>query len=351
MKTHMLLVLLTFLLLSQPYAGQISILSSQLPQANDSLITQPATLIADVDLELTGADYQWDFGSDVLALTLVATGMHCYDVDATPLAYQFLFNNPFLYPSHNSDYGLGVAAFDIATISFEDSYVYYKNSNNKFSITGMGASINGIPLAAQKIEPELLFNTPLNYLDSDTSYSEMEFTIPGFGFYGQNISRTHQCDGWGTMNIAEQSFEVLRLRSEVEGMDSLYSETFGFGFMIPRPASVEYTWYTPAFKVPLLQIITSEGLVTSVTAAPLQLPNSVIETSNGARPSFPNPTDHILTLPASTQYRSIYDLAGRKVADIPPGLTQVINTSNWPSGIYTVGISENASIEKIVIQH
>jgi hypothetical protein len=256
-----------------------------------------------------------------------------------------------LYPEHNSDYGLGVASFNVATISFEDTYMYYKNSNNKFSITGMGASINGIPLAAQKIEPELLFNTPLDYLDADASYSEMEFTVPGFGFYGQNVSRSYVCDGWGTLTIADQNFEVLRIRSEVAGTDSLFSETFNFGFMIPRPASIEYTWYTPAFKVPLLQIITSDGLVTSVTTAPLQLPSAVSEKSVSIPPSYPNPADHTLTISAAAQFRAIYDITGRKMADLQPGITHTLSTSAWPAGIYTIGSSTNAVIEKFVIQH
>jgi Secretion system C-terminal sorting domain len=352
MKTYSLLFLFALHVLSEEGAYcQISIVSSQLPQANDSLITQPATLLVDVDLELSGADYQWDFGPDVLSITPTATGLHCYDVNDTPLAYQFLFNNPFLYPVHNSDYGLGVAAFDVATISFEDTYMYYKNSNNKFSITGMGASINGIPLAAQKIEPELLFNTPLDYLDADSSYSEMEFTVPGFGFYGQNVSRSYACDGWGVLTIADQNFEVLRIRSEVAGTDSLFSETFNFGFMIPRPASIEYTWYTPTFKVPLLQVITSDGLVTSVTTAPLQLPSAVSEKFDSIRSAFPNPADQMLTIPASAQLRAIYDVTGRKISDLQPGISHTLSTSTWPAGIYTIGSAADAVIEKIVIQH
>jgi hypothetical protein len=139
--------------------SQISITSAELPQANDTLVTQPGTLLTEVDLESTGSNHFWDFGPSILTIQPASTTLPCYDVNDTPLAYQFLFNNPFLYPNHNSEFGLGAESISLTGITLENIYMYFKNSNSQYSITGMGASINGIPLAAQKIDTELIFNT------------------------------------------------------------------------------------------------------------------------------------------------------------------------------------------------
>ncbi len=315
--------------------SQISITSSMLPGANDTLVTQGATLLTEVDLELTGTSYFWDFGPEVLTILPTSTSLPCYDVDDTPLAYQFLFNNPFLYPNHNSDYGNGVDAFSLAAISFEDAYMYYKNSDNQFSITGMGASINGIPLAAQKIDPELLFNTPLDFMDSDASYSEMEFSIPGFGFYGQTVDRSYLCDGWGTLSIAGAEYEVLRIRSEVSGTDSIYSETFSFGFQLPRPATVEYTWYAAEFNVPILQIISTDGIVSSVQTAALALPSAINEARLNSS-IFPNPANTYVQLGERHPATTICDGVGKVICRFAPGASPRVDTSTWPAGLYHV---------------
>ena len=330
--------------------SQISITSSMLPGANDTLITQSATLLTAVDLDLTGTSYYWDFGPEVLTILPNSTTLPCYDVDDTPLAYQFLFNNPFLYPAHNSDYGNGVEAFSLATISFEDAYMYYKNSGNQFSITGMGASINGIPLAAQKIDPELLFNTPLDFMDSDASYSEMEFSIPGFGFYGQTVDRSYLCDGWGTMSIAGAEYEVLRIRSEVSGTDSIYSETFNFGLQLPRPATVEYTWYAAEFKVPLLQIIVTEGTVSSVTTAPLALSSAMNEVTTG-RALFPNPANAYIYLGVGHPATTVYDGMGKVIGQYAQGAAPRVDTGNWPAGVYHVVQGNEGLTHTLLVIH
>lgn len=337
-------------LLASSAWGQITITSANLPVADDTLITQTATLLVEVDLEATGAGSNWDFGSDVLDILPAATQIPCYNVDETPLAYQFLFNNPFLYPNHNSEYGIGTPAFSVATISFEDAYMYYKNSGGQFSITGMGASINGIPLAAQKIDPELLFNTPLNFEDQGSSYSEMEFTVPGFGFYGQIVDRSYVCDGWGTMTIEGADYEVLRIRSEVGGSDSVYAELFSFGLQIPRPATVEYTWYTPSFKVPLLQIITSEGVITSVRTAPL-VPFTGVNEIVDATKAYPNPASTELWVPASASGWVVYDGQGKTMITLRNGSPQTIDLALWPNGLYYLRDIQTGQSQTLIVSH
>jgi Secretion system C-terminal sorting domain len=330
--------------------AQINITSAELPSAGDTLITQPANLLTDVNLESTGASHFWDFGPTVLAIQPATTALTCYDVNETPLAYQFLFNNPFLYPAHNSEFGLGAESISLTGITLENIYMYYKNSNGKYSITGMGASINGIPLAAHKNEPELIFNTPLDYSDLDTSHSEMSFDVPGFGYYGQVVDRNYQCDGWGTLSIAGLEFEVLRVRTEASGTDSLYSSTFGFGFMLPRPATTEYSWYATEFNVPLLQITVSEGIVTNVVTAPLSLPEGIEEQSNSTI-AYPNPANGIIQLITTSHDYLVCDTRGNEVWRNSEVRNPTIDCREWPSGVYQLVDLTNGTTQKIVVIH
>jgi hypothetical protein len=341
---------LSILLQSQIASAQISINSANLPTADDTLVTQTANLLTEVNLESTGENFFWDFSEEVLQIFPNATEIICYDVDETPLAYQFLFNNPFLYPNHNSDYGIGVPSTGMTGLTIEDAYLYHKNSGGVYSVTGMGASINGIPLAAQKIDPEVLFTTPLNYETQGSSHSEMEFTVPGFGFYGQTVDRSYNCDGWGTMSIAGSTYDVLRVRSEVTGVDSVYAEMFSFGLLIPRPATVEYTWYSPEFKVPLLQIISAEGQITSITTAPLVPIVSIAEIVDTPA-LYPNPANNIVRIPAAQSGSIIYDHTGKIIAQLQSGVTHQLNTSDWAAGLYLVLDQASGQTQTLIIAH
>ncbi|MFM9984340.1 MAG: T9SS type A sorting domain-containing protein [Flavobacteriales bacterium] len=326
--------------------AQVEITTSNLPQANDILVTQNATLLQEVDLEATGENVTWDFGPEILMYMGTNNNTTCYDVDNTPIAYQFLFNNPF-DPEHNSDFGLGIESIEVGTFTFEDAYQYYQNNSSKYAVTGMGVTISGIPIAAVANDPDVIYDLPLNYNDADSSDTEMEFTIPTIGYWGSNQQREYMVDGWGTLEINGLSIDVLRYKAVINGTDSLYSDLFTFGTTLPRPETVEYRWLSPLYNVPVLQITTQGGFVTTVLTANI-FASSITEIADNNL-VYPNPACDIVSIqngPAASEL-SIFTIGGQLIQSFKASSNQSIDISAYAPGIYFIRMEHNGSIEHI----
>lgn len=333
--------------------GQVTIVSANLPQANDILITEAATLTGGVDENDTGADHVWNFGDDILQLTGAMTNTMCYDVASTPFVYQFLFNNPF-DPNHNSDFAQGVDEFSIATLQFSNAYQYFKNGGNKYAITGLGASINDVPLASQKNEVEVLFELPLEFGDNGESDSEISFEVPTFGLYQQELNRVYNCDGWGTLNILDQTYEVLRLRSVVNAEDSVYVDFIQSGLSFPEPEMITYEWWSPQFNVPVLDVTYTGGIVSSVQVADIYNvgPTSVDDLILDKISFYPNPCNDLLwiKIPVGVNAQvQLFDTNGKLVCN-ESNNSGVVDMSSYTSGLYTIKIitARGIQISKIV---
>jgi hypothetical protein len=331
--------------------AQVEIVSSNLPDANDVLVQQNATLLSDIDLELAGPSATWNFDFDVLQPMNTTTTTNCLDVSATPFTFQFLFNNPF-DSEHNSDFAIGVDQIDVGgVVTIEDAYFYYQNRSDRYAITGLGASINSIPLPAQSNPVDVIYELPLNYEDQSSSDSEILFTVPETFTYRLQQSRSNIVDGWGTINIWGQSFDVLRCRTEIEANDSIYVDQFGFGFALDRPLSVEYKWLSPQYKVPILQITTTAGVVTSVLTADIY--TSVEEKEANTFAMYPNPASDVLFVNGDftpSDLMTIVNAQGQIVftGNIPA--SRSIDTSAYSNGIYVVSIyGEKETMSKTLI--
>lgn len=331
--------------------AQVEIISSNLPDADDVLIQENATLLSDIDLEIAGPDAIWNFDFDVLQPLNQETTTNCLDVSSTPITYQFLFNNPF-DPDHNSDFAIGVDEFSVgATFTVEDAYFYYQNRSDRYAITGMGATLSGIPLGAQADPVDVIYELPLNYEDVSSSDSEILFEVPETFTYRLQQSRSNVVDGWGTINIWGQTFDVLRVRTEIQANDSVYINFISNGFAIDRPLAVEYKWLSPLYKVPVLQINTAGGIVTQALVADIY--TSVDENETIQVEVFPNPASDLITLQGEIQSNAtieIYNAVGQKVYDNTLPISRQIDVSTWTAGLYIMTISQNGQrINKSII--
>lgn len=334
--------------------SQIIITTNHLPDAGDTLLTRNAMLLDDVDLEETGPNHTWNFGFDILEPLNMNGGIPCYNVDDTPIVYQFMFNNPF-DPEYNSDFGIGVEQADIATVNFEDAYMYYQNSNTKYAITGMGATINGLPIASHMDDPDLIYRLPLVYGNADTTDSELSFEVPQLGYYGLEQTREYQCDGWGTLNIWDQSFDVLRVRSVVNASDSIFTSFINLGITLPRPETITYEWLSTEHIEPILKITTAGGFVTQVQTADIyEDPSSITEQQVFALEVYPNPAKNELYIVSSdnkVMSADIIDAQGRKVVSTKVSNRQPIDISALQAGVYSLILSDgNKTVTKTFIK-
>jgi hypothetical protein len=107
---------------------------------------------------------------------------------------------------------------------------------------------------------DVIHRFPMTFGDEDSSYSTFNVAVPTLLYFGQDQMRHNYVDGWGTLYLPADTFQVLRVRSVLQRTDTVFIEQFGFGFRIPEPETVEYKWLAPGMGEPVLQVITTGGI-------------------------------------------------------------------------------------------
>jgi len=328
--------------------SQITINSSNLPNAGDVLYRRAATLLIDVDLEATGANHIWNFGDDVIQLGQLDNGTTCNDLSDISLFNQIYFNNPF-NPQYDSDFGLGFTLIDLGIITVEDAFQVYKNSGNVYAITGVAATVSGLPVSSIYDDRDIIYNLPLTYPASGSSHSVLELELPTIVFFGTDQTRSYECDGWGVLNIAGQSFDVLRVKSHLIGYDTLSTSVgpFPIGFQIPKDITT-YQWLSTDFKVPVLEITSTAVLgQAQITASTADIGVGVNENRTNPWSLFPVPTESELMVSGATPNSTYRVLNAAGLSMLEGSISHnSIDVSGLPSGVYLVQISSELKLEQ-----
>lgn len=334
--------------------GQITVTQSDMPSAGDIPARWNATVTQFDDAD-TGPNHVWDFST---LQPLLETADTCVTVSSTPLLYQFFFNNPFLYPDHDADYAVRGQDFDFQVLQLTDVYDYFKRDANGFDNVGFGANINGVPASVQRLPVDHVYELPLDFNDASTSPSNWEVEVPGVLFFRQEQVRENLVDGWGTLYLPTDTFEVLRVKSVLNRTDSIYVNQFMFGFSLPEPETIEYKWLAAGMDVPVLQVNTVAGVATTARfwydSTSLGMDGEMEE---GAFEMFPNPADqHVNVRFDAGVERSleVLDLSGRALLTIPVNAASTkadIDVRLLASGLYMVRLSGTDLTARLVVKH
>ncbi|HLP13729.1 MAG TPA: T9SS type A sorting domain-containing protein [Flavobacteriales bacterium] len=336
--------------------AQITITDADLPVVNDTFRLSTCIDTWSTDPTPTGANFTWDYSY------LVATGQDldtCVSVSSTPFAYQFFFNNAFIYPDWKADYAVSGQGFNVTTImTVSEVYDYFKVESSEWENVGFGANINGIPTSVRKQPIELKCNLPLNYTDTYSNYSAFVINVPGVGEYRQKMWKDGEVDGWGKVITPLDTFDVLRLKITVDITDSIYIETFGFAFENPRPTEIQYHYMALGHDVPVLQVnSTTSGDVTQFIYK--DFPHTFIGVNENVKPAFsmyPNPANTNVSIQSESIIHSVQlcDAFGRVVytANVNSTNVSVPLNSSMESGLYFVRINSNGNVvtQKLVIE-
>jgi hypothetical protein len=76
--------------------------------------------------------------------------------------------------------------------------------------------------------------------------------------------RHNEVDGWGTLYLPADTFQVLRVKSRIDRIDTVHIDQLNFGFAAPEPETIEYKWMAQGMKEPVLQVTTVGGVPTAV---------------------------------------------------------------------------------------
>jgi len=316
--------------------AQITISDADMLQSGDMFFYSRSIDFSSVDVSLTGANYNWDYSAismnnqDTLAAIAVTS---------TPLAYQFYFNNQFVYPEHKADYaivGRDINAFGQVTINERDDF--YKVNSNSLEVTGFGANVNGIPTSVKYDTIDQIYPLPMTYGTTDSTSAYYIVTIPSFGTYGQWIRRKVEVDGWGSISTPYTTYSnTIRVKTTLYQKDTMYVDQFSFGTNLDRPVETIYEWYEVGSGAPVFKATENAGNLTEVKYLDV-ITSSIDEQGLYNLKIYPNPVTETLTINFDNVLCvTIYDIQGqimKKYTD----RRSVINVKDFPKGVYLLDV-------------
>lgn len=325
--------------------GQITIGPADMPSAGDTMRYR-TTVATGVDLDLTGPNVIWDFS----ALTPDAPGADtAVSVSSTPFAYQLFFNNPFLYPQHDADFAMKGQDFGFQTfLTVSNLYDYYKKDATGYRNVGFGANINGLPSSTRRVPVDYIHRFPLEFGDEDSSFSNFSLSVPTLFSFEQDQWRYNTVDGWGTLYLPADTFQVLRVRSVLQRSDTIYVNQFGFGFRVDEPETVEYRYIAQGMDAPVLLVTTLAGQPTTARFYydPEEITTGVGQLATATAPVlYPNPAETSFRLQLPADHAGVLDLldaSGRVVRGglvVRAGGSVNVPVQDLAAGVYTARLT------------
>ena len=344
MKKIYSIILLFFALYSQ---SQVVVDSTDMAVPGDILKFRTVNNLSGFNYQQTDTAYTWDFSALAGTSETIDTFI---SVNATNIAYVAVYANP-LDQANKATVAQPVKMQTIPMVSITESFNFYKNNFSRFSMLGMGTKVNNIPVPLKFDHPDVLYYFPLTYGAKDTSDSEVHANIPGLGYYGHTVHRENFVDGWGTLYLPADTFEVIRVKSKVIYYDTIYYDSIGFGGGTTRNVT-EYKWLADGFHEPVLQITKSGQNNVSAkyfNHIPVDLAVETID-NIGKLDIYPNPASDFITLEIPVTMDeiclTISDITGRQITkrsflrqqriELPVGQLQ--------KGIYLVRLSDDKQI-------
>lgn len=321
--------------------AQTSITINNFPNSGDEFIYSN-TNTNGIDLTLTGANINWDYSS----LTSVNYDTAKYvTVTSTPFAYQFYFNNVFLYPNHKADYGIEgieINAFNQVTIS--EVYNFHKKNNSSLEMVGFGANINGVPASIKYDTIDQLYPLPLTFGGSDSTSAYYLLDVPSLGTYGQHIQRKVEVDGWGSIATPYQTYnQCLRVKTTLYQRDTLKAEQpFSLpGVAFNRPIQTTYEWFSNGIGVPVFSVTQQGNTISNAKYIDANTSNIKLNKNNFDLAIFPNPSNSIINISTSNEKANmkLIDLSGKVIYN--GSYKSQIDISEYPKGQYFIVLSYN----------
>jgi hypothetical protein len=237
--------------------AQITITSNEMPAAGDTARITMAVVNPLINYGATGANYNWSFAN----LRNNGQDLKSYQsVPSTNFVYALFFSNLPFNPNRANVVEPGTQLPANPLLTIDNPFNFYYRSSAVYKQVGFGAEIANIPLPVAFTQQDIIYNLPLHYADADTSNSSWNIGLPGLGYYGFKQKRINQVDGWGTLTTPHATYNVLRVKTELFGSDTIAVDTLNLNFAINRPKTTQYKWLAINEIVPVMQITTTEIL-------------------------------------------------------------------------------------------
>ncbi len=218
-------------------------------------------------------------------------------------------------------------------------------------IVGFGANISGIDIPITYNQVDRVYDLPLSYGQTNTSSSNFGFNIPTIGYYGSNLTRTTDVDGWGTITTPAGTYDALRVVQQLTYVDTVALDTLGGGTSIPRPLETHYVWLAAGEGAPVLEITTQTVAGQEVTSAArwkgTPLPNAICDcyVPEYEPYAFPNPAKQTVSIwlghvPEQPTTAQLFSMEGKLVRSVQLNqIMQDVSLEGVQAGIYVLRVN------------
>lgn len=346
--------------------AQITVTDNDFPGGGDTAMIS-LSLDFSADYTTTGANATWDYSGLTINTQRIDT---FHNIWSAPITYQAIFNNFITDPDYAADFYADAIGFDLSGagmggITAESPVVFTKLTSSEYQNVGIGINLNGINVPAKAELIDVMYELPMNYTDAwvSNSYINMDLNPAFNGIYRRYTDRTSVVDGWGQITTPYGTFDVLRVKSELDYTDSVYVDFGGGGswFEAPSTDQVEYTWIANGQKVPILKIVTDNGLggevITRIEFKDFDRGLSSVEENSAVDLGFVFPipateTVNLMLDPQAEKYE-VYSISGELILQETVSSQQVIiDVSSWIPGSYLIKIvgSDAVSMHQFIVK-
>lgn len=357
MKKTLLFAVLTLVFDS---FAQITLSSADFASAGDTVRMSQATDNG-YDYATTGSNYTWDFST----LTPDAQILKDYSpISNAPVFVQFVFG-AFAPVKYQASYFMPSTELPLAQITsflpitIEDIFQYTKKSADSLTSVGisMKVSLSGnstdLPVKSDTIETPYDFPLIMGNTHFSRGYTSVDFNPIYDAKWNQHRTRWTTVDGYGSITTPYGTFDALRIKHDIDEMDSLYMvlPIIG-GTWVPLdvPESHIYEWWTNGEKEPILRFTTNVVLGNEVVTAIEYRDiyrglDAGMEEINIDYTMYPNPVvdDLMITSKDPITSLKIINVNGEIVEEksIDNDFELMINVSHFPVGTYQVHLFSN----------
>lgn len=348
---------LLFALVSISFASnaQITLTTADFAGAGDTIRMSQATDNG-YDYATTGSNFTWDFSmltpdaqelKNFTPMSSAAGFVQLIFGTFAPLKYQATYFRPY------TDLPLAqITSF--LPITIEEIFQYTRKTADSLTSVGISMKVglngnsNDLPIKSDTIETPYDFPLVMGNTHSSRGYTSVDFNPIYDAKWNQHRTRYTVVDGYGSITTPYGTFDVLRIKHEIDEVDSLYLvlPIIG-GTWIPLdvPASNVYEWWTNGQDEPILRfttnIILGNEVVTAIEYRDIYRGlDAGIEELSVDYSIYPNPVINELTISSKEKITAInlIDMNGKLIEALKFDnvLTTTVNVAHLPAGAYQI---------------
>jgi hypothetical protein len=267
------------------------------------------------DYSIAGAANIWDFSS----LTANSQILREYtSIGFSPVQLTF---GLFAPQDYQASYFIPETALDFSQLSgflpvtLSDARSYQKSTNDSITKVGYSIKVGGVDVAFKSDTIETKYKFPMDFQQvfSTKGYTFIDLSPATDLKVKQHRNVTSTIDGYGQVILPIGTYEVLRLKREINEIDSVYQSFFGAPswFGAPPIQTTEYEWIGQNKKDVLLKIVVnSANGVDQIQTIEYQdiylgLDASLID-KNLEASVFPNPTMNSFQIHSNSILKNIH---------------------------------------------